>query len=133
MSTAHATAHGSAVHGSGGGAHDASHGSLKSYTIGFALSLVLTVLSFGAVMSGYVPHGMMLQAIVVLAVAQLLVQLGFFLHLGTSVGQRSNTMIFVFAVLLIATIVSGSLWVMHNADINMMPMHMSPERAMSGD
>ncbi|MGR9580663.1 cytochrome o ubiquinol oxidase subunit IV, partial [Pandoraea sputorum] len=30
---------------------------------------------------------------------------------------------------LIAIIVAGSLWVMHNANTNMMPTHMSIERA----
>jgi cytochrome o ubiquinol oxidase operon protein cyoD len=94
---------------------------------------VLTVLSFGAVMSGFVPHEMILGAITVLAVVQLLVQLVFFLHLGAAPEQRNNTVIFVLTLLLIATIVAGSLWVMHNANVNMMPMQMTPERAMSKD
>ena len=115
------------------GSHDASHGSLKSYITGFGLSLVLTVLSFGAVMSGFVPHEMILGAITVLAVVQLLVQLVFFLHLGAAPEQRNNTVIFVLTLLLITTVVSGSLWVMHNADVNMMPTQMTPDRAMSKD
>jgi len=112
---------------------DAAHGSVKSYTIGFVLSLGLTVLSFGAVMSGAVPAASILPTIVGLAVAQLLVQLVYFLHLGTAPGQRSNLVIFVFTGLIIATVVSGSLWVMHNANTNMMPTHMSVERALSKD
>ena len=111
----------------------ASHGSLKSYVTGFGLSLALTVLSFGAVMTGLVPHDMILGAITVLAVAQLLVQLVFFLHLGATPEQQNNTVIFALTALLIATIVSGSLWVMHNANVNMMPTQMTPERAMSKD
>ena len=35
----------------------ADHGSLKSYLIGFAISLVLTFGSFGLVMAGTVPRG----------------------------------------------------------------------------
>jgi cytochrome o ubiquinol oxidase operon protein cyoD len=115
------------------GSHNASDGSLKSFITGFGLSFVLTVLSFGAVMSGFVPHEMILGAITVLAVVQLLVQLVFFLHLGAAPEQRNNTVIFVLTLLLIATIVAGSLWVMHNANVNMMPMQMTPERAMSKD
>ena len=42
MSNAHST---HAEHGHAG------HGSMKSYVIGFVLSLILTALSFGAVMS----------------------------------------------------------------------------------
>jgi cytochrome o ubiquinol oxidase operon protein cyoD len=124
MSNAHASAH---------PAGDASHGSQKSYTIGFVLSLVLTVLSFGTVMSGFVPQSAMLTGIVVFAVAQLLVQLVFFLHMGTSPDQRNNLAIFLFTGLIIAIVVSGSLWVMHNADVNMMPTSMSADRAMSRD
>ena len=67
------------------------------------------------------------------AVAQLLVQLVFFLHMGTSPDQRSNLAIFLFTGLVIAIVVCGSLWVMHNANVNMMPTHMSANRAMSAD
>jgi cytochrome o ubiquinol oxidase operon protein cyoD len=113
-----------------GHADDGAHGSLTSYTIGFLLSLVLTGLSFGTVMSGAVPHGMILPAIVVLAVVQLLVQLVLFLHLGSAPSQRSNSVIFLLTGMLIAILVAGSLWVMHNANANMMPMQMSVEHAM---
>jgi cytochrome o ubiquinol oxidase operon protein cyoD len=107
----------------------ASHASLKSYVIGFMLSLLLTGLSFGAVMSGLVPGDAILPAITVLAVVQLIVQLVFFLHLGTSPEQRNNTTIFLLTIMLIAIIVSGSLWVIHNANVNMMPTSMTIERA----
>jgi cytochrome o ubiquinol oxidase operon protein cyoD len=113
--------------------HAASHGSVKSYVIGFGLSLLLTLASFGVVMAGIVPHSMMLAAIVVLCVAQLLVQLVCFLHIGAARDQRQNTAIFICTTLLIAIIVAGSLWVMHNANVNMMPTQMSKERAMSHD
>jgi len=112
---------------------DGAHSGLTAYGVGFALSLLLTALSFGAVMAGLVPHGLALGAITLLAVAQLLVQLIFFLHLGAAPEQRNNTAIFVLTVLLIATIVSGSLWVMHNANVNMMPRQMTPARALAKD
>ncbi len=63
-------------------AHDSAHGSPRSYAVGFALSLILTFASFGAVMSGALPPGLGMPVIVGLCVAQLLVQLSFFLHLG---------------------------------------------------
>lgn len=113
--------------------HSASHGTVKSYVVGFILSLGLTALSFGAVMSGTLPRGMILPAITLLAVVQLLVQLIYFLHLGTAPEQRNNTMIFILTGLLIATIVAGSLWVMHNANVNMMSTQVSPERARAKD
>jgi cytochrome o ubiquinol oxidase operon protein cyoD len=109
----------------------ASHGNIKEYTIGFLLSIILTLASFGVVMTGVVPHSMRLTFIVALAVVQLLVQLVYFLHMGSGPDQRSNTAIFACTALLIVIVVAGSLWVMHNANVNMMPMQMSPERAMS--
>jgi cytochrome o ubiquinol oxidase operon protein cyoD len=109
------------------------HGSLKSYAVGFALSALLTLASFGAVMSGLVPHSMTLAAIVMLCIVQLLVQLVFFLHMGTGPDQRGNTAIFICTGVLIAIVVAGSLWVMHNANVNMMPMQMSTQRAMLRD
>jgi cytochrome o ubiquinol oxidase operon protein cyoD len=111
--------------------HAASHGSMKTYTIGFLLSVILTLASFGVVMTGVVPHSMRLAFIVVLAVVQLLVQLVYFLHMGSAPDQRDNTAIFICTALLIVIVMAGSLWVMHNANVNMMPMQMSTERAMS--
>ena len=123
---AHADA---ACAGHAGHAHDASHGSLRGHLIGYALSLVLTFLSFGAVMGRVLPPRAGLALIVALCVTQLLVQLVFFLHLGPRRGQRGNTAIFGCTVFLIAIVVSGSLWVMHNANLNMMPMQSVPAGA----
>ena len=44
---------------------------------------------------------------------------------------RANTGIFVCTALLIAIVVAGSLGVTHNANANMMPTHMSVQRALS--
>ena len=66
-----------------------------------------------------------------LCVAQLLVQLLRFLHLGSARDQLVNAAIFICTTLLIGIVVAGSLWVMHNANVNMMPIQMSPERAIA--
>ena len=96
------------------------HGSLTSYTVGFVLSLVLTLLSFGCVMSGALPQHLVVPGIVAFCVLQLLVQLGFFLHMGTAPEQRDNLSIGVFSLLIIAIVVVGSIWVMHNMNLHMM-------------
>ncbi|MEA1648689.1 cytochrome o ubiquinol oxidase subunit IV [Nitrospirillum sp. BR 11164] len=111
----------------------ATHGTLASYVTGFILCLILTGLSFGAVMGGVLPPEKIMGAISGLAVVQLLVQLIVFLHLGLAPEQRNYTVIGALTVLLIATVVIGSLWVMHNANVNMMPTQMSVERALSKD
>lgn len=123
----------SGAHVSSHAAHGASHGTLKSYVVGFILSLGLTVLSFGAIMTGVLPRDMILPAITLLAVVQVLVQLLFFLHLGTAPERRNNTVIFLLTALLIVIVVALSLWVMHNANVNMMPTQMSIERARAKD
>jgi cytochrome o ubiquinol oxidase operon protein cyoD len=111
--------------------HDThAHGSMRSYVSGFILSVALTLASFGAVMSNIVPAGARLTLIVALCVAQLFVQLVYFLHLGSARSQRANTAIFACTTFLIAVVVAGSLWVMHNANVNMMPMPMSVHQAM---
>lgn len=107
-------------HGHSDAHKSGSHGSLKSYTVGFILSLVLTVLSFGCVMSGALPQHLVVPGIVALCVVQLLVQLVFFLHMSAAPGQRSNLSIGVFTLLIIAIVVVGSLWVMHNMNLYMM-------------
>lgn len=107
----------------------ASQSHLRNYVVGFFLSLLLTFASFGVVMLGVVPAGMGLTSIVLLCVAQLVVQLVYFLHIGAKRSQRQNSAIFLCTAGLIAIIVAGSLWVMHNANTNMMPTHMSIERA----
>ncbi|AIF48434.1 cytochrome o ubiquinol oxidase subunit IV [Dyella japonica] len=110
------------------GAEHADHGSTKSYLIGFVLSVVLTLASFGVVMSGKVPHDLMMPGIVVFGVAQLIVQLVYFLHMGTSPSQRGNLSIMLFTILILAIVVVGSLWVLHNMNVNMMhpTSHMVP-------
>ncbi len=105
------------------------HGNLGGYVLGFGVCIVLTLASFGAVMTGLLPRNAVMAVLVLLCVAQLVAQLVFFLHLGSAPDQRHNTGIFLCTALLIAIIVAGSLWVTHNANANMMPTHMSVERA----
>jgi cytochrome o ubiquinol oxidase subunit IV len=102
------------------GAEHADHGSTKSYIVGFVLSVVLTLASFGVVMSGKVPHDLMMPGIIVFGVAQLIVQLKYFLHMGLSPSQRGNFAIMLFTLLILAIVVVGSLWVLHNMNVNMM-------------
>ncbi|VCU69648.1 Cytochrome bo(3) ubiquinol oxidase subunit 4 [Pigmentiphaga humi] len=102
--------------------HSASHGSVKSYIIGFALCIVLTLMSFGVVMGDVLTGFAAASALIALCVLQLVVQLVFFLHMGTSPEQRENLSSFLFTLLIIAIIVGGSAWVLHNMNANMMVM-----------
>ena len=75
-----------------------SHGSLGSYTVGFILSVILTVAAFGLVMNGTLTGENALLAIAGLALVQIVVHLVFFLHMNTSSAQRWNVMAFGFTV-----------------------------------
>ena len=98
----------------------ASRGSLKSYVVGFILSIVLTVISFALVMSGVFSRSAVLFGIFGAAIVQILVHLHYFLHLDTSSAMRWNVMALVFALLIIILFVGGTLWIMYHLHYRMM-------------
>ncbi|MCC3702167.1 cytochrome o ubiquinol oxidase subunit IV [Rouxiella badensis] len=98
----------------------ASHGSVKSYMIGFVLSVILTVIPFAMVMSGTASHSLILGTVVASAVIQIVVHLVYFLHMNTSSEGRWNLIAFLFTAVIIFIVVVGSLWIMYNLNLNMM-------------
>lgn len=98
-------------------------GTLKSYIAGFVSSIVLTLAAFFVVMHpGFLNLGSVgiLTVILVLAVVQLIVQLLFFLHLGSGKAGRWRMGIFISTIALVLLIVIGSLWIMNHLNYNMM-------------
>ena len=100
--------------------HDTSHGSVKSYAIGFILSIILTLIPFGLVMYPTLPKSITLMIVLAFAVIQVLVHLVYFLHLDRSEEQRENVIAFVFAGLVIVLLVGLSLWIMFSIHTYMM-------------
>jgi len=98
-----------------------SHATEASYLRGFILSLILTAVAFAFALSGTLSTAGSMVMIAALAVAQILVHLRYFLHMNTSSEQRWNLTAFAFTVVMVAVIVGGTLWVMYNANTNMMP------------
>ncbi|MCY4044752.1 MAG: cytochrome o ubiquinol oxidase subunit IV [Cellvibrionales bacterium] len=98
----------------------ASHGSVKSYIIGFLLCVVLTLIPFGMVMSGEFSNLTNILTIVATAIVQIYVQLFFFLHLDTSSEQRWNLVAFLFSLVVIIVVVGGSIWIMRELNYFMM-------------
>jgi cytochrome o ubiquinol oxidase subunit IV len=114
--------------------HDAGahHGSVTSYAIGFILSVILTVAAFWMVMHGGFSRGTIVSTIVALAIIQVFVHLGFFLHLNFAPDQRWTLVSFGFAVMVVAIILIGSLWIMRNIADNMTDMtKMTPAQAIN--
>jgi cytochrome o ubiquinol oxidase operon protein cyoD len=95
---------------------------LRTYIIGFGLSLFLTFLAFGAeeqhVLSDhqYPTHEFLFPFLIGLALLQLLVQLICFLHVGRETKPRWNLLALVFAFIVVGILVGGTLWIMHNLD-----------------
>lgn len=98
----------------------AAHGNVKQYTIGFILSIILTVIPFGMVMAGGFSRGLLVTVIAITAVAQVLIQLVYFLHMNSSSEQRWNVIAFVYTIVCIAVLLIGSVWIMNYLHLNMM-------------
>ncbi|TXI34622.1 MAG: cytochrome o ubiquinol oxidase subunit IV [Niabella sp.] len=102
------------------------HGSVRSYLIGFGISLVLTIGSYLLVVGGWqMPLEILIALVLCFAVMQLFVQLIFFLHLGFEKGPKWNLAFFISTVGIILLIVLGSLWIMYHLNYNMMPKQMN--------
>ncbi|MES2105479.1 MAG: cytochrome o ubiquinol oxidase subunit IV [Pseudomonadota bacterium] len=109
------------------GAHDehhedADHGSLKSYTTGFLLAVVLTAIPFwlviGKVFDKSSTTGLVLLAF---AAVQIVVHMVYFLHMNTKSEGGWSMLALIFTVMLVFIMLSGSLWVMYHLNHNMMP------------
>lgn len=98
-------------------------GSVRSYSLGFSLAIILTLAAYIAVTSGWFSQVGAIAAVSVLAAVQLIVQLIFFLHLGRDKVKWKTSAFYTMFIILVL-IVGGSLWIMYNLDYNMM---MSPE------
>lgn len=97
----------------------ASQKSLRLYVVGFTLSLLFTLMAFGLVEWRLFIDTHLYIALALLAIAQLLVQSVCFLGLNTHSESRWNVMPFLFTILIIAILVSGTLWIMYNLNYNM--------------
>src|SRR5689334_18708250 len=94
---------------------------LATYIIGFVLSVLLTLDAYLMVTQHLLSGGALVAGLAATALAQLVVQLGGFLHLGQGTNARWNTLAFGFMGLVVAILVGGSLWIMSHLDYNMSP------------
>jgi cytochrome o ubiquinol oxidase operon protein cyoD len=95
---------------------------LYTYIIGFGASLALTLfvfwLTWRHVLSGheFPPHTVLVPLFVALAVAQIVIQLFFFLHIGEESKPRLNLAALALALIVVGIVVGGTLWIMHNLE-----------------
>ncbi|EAU43536.1 cytochrome o ubiquinol oxidase subunit IV [Salipiger bermudensis] len=103
-------------------AHD--HGTMGQLMIGFALAAILTIIPFYLVMAEVdMARSTLVGIIMGLGAVQIVVHLVYFLHLKRSSEEGWNFFATIFAVIILVIVLAGSLWVMHNMNENMMPMH----------
>lgn len=100
------------------------HGTLRSYMIGFWLSVFLTAIPFYLVMSGAIDSKQIVSFVVIaFAVAQIVVHMVFFLHMDAKSESGWTLMALIFTVVIVVITLAGSLWVMYHLNVNMMPGH----------
>ncbi|HSX45470.1 MAG TPA: cytochrome o ubiquinol oxidase subunit IV [Candidatus Saccharimonadia bacterium] len=108
---------------------DAGHGSVKTYSIGFGLSLALTLLAYFIASHNLSGGWTLIYVLAVLAIIQLFVQLVFFLHLGRESKPRWNLTAAAFAAMVVLILVFGSLWIMKNLNYgHEQPVDQSPQQ-----
>lgn len=106
--------------------HDdaAYHASYRGYVVGFLLSVVLTAIPFWLVMAKVLPTpGLTAAVILGFAAVQVVVHMVYFLHMNAKVEQGWSLLALMFTVVLVVIMLSGSIWVMHHLNTNMMPAH----------
>lgn len=99
------------------------HTQIVRYSIGFFVSVALTLAAYVLVTGSNVGGSLLLGSIAVLAIIQLIVQLVCFLHLGEEDKPRWRLRAFVAITGALLLIVFGSIWIMNNLDYHMTSEH----------
>ncbi len=94
--------------------------SLTFPLIGFAASLMLTLAAYAAVLWHLAAGVWLVGLLLALAVAQLIVQLVFFLYLGADTASRWRALLFAATIGFVFVVVAGSIWIMQHLNYNMM-------------
>jgi cytochrome o ubiquinol oxidase operon protein cyoD len=109
------------AHGHGHSSAEA-HGTRKDYIIGFVLSVILTAIPFGLVMSGVIADARVTAGVVmVFALVQIVVHMIYFLHMNSRSEGGWTLMALIFTIIVVTICLAGSLWVMFHMNLNMMP------------
>jgi cytochrome o ubiquinol oxidase operon protein cyoD len=93
---------------------------LYAYVAGFVFSLALTLAMYELAIHAMLTPKVLL-SLAAFALLQFVVQVAFFLHLGTEHTSRDRLAIFGIAVAVALTLVVGSLWIMFNLAGRMVP------------
>lgn len=89
-----------------------------SYISGFVLSVILTLAAYFTVTQNLAGGWAAIWILSGLAIAQLAVQLTFFLHLNRQPANHDRLQLFNFAAIVVVIVVGGTLWIMNNLHYN---------------
>ncbi|PRY93801.1 cytochrome bo3 quinol oxidase subunit 4 [Hasllibacter halocynthiae] len=90
---------------------DDARSEMRRYAIGAVLSAALTLLAFWAVMSHGMARSTALWIVGAAALAQIVVQMRCFLHVGSS-SKREDLHLILFSLVLGTLMVGGTIWIM---------------------
>jgi len=90
---------------------------MKSYTIGFVLSIILTIIPIVVVVNDLLSTTATVVTILIMAILQFVVQLVFFMHLKEEGNPRYNLVSLVLGLVIVVTVVVGSIWIMLNNSV----------------
>ena len=96
------------------GLEDAEVTNPKTYLLGLALAIVLTLASFGAAISHVIWGPGLPVFLAVLAVAQMGVHLVFFMHVNATEEGENTVLALGFGIFIVLLVVFGSMIIMHN-------------------
>ncbi len=96
---------------------------LLDYFVGYGLSIILTLIAFGLVvyLRDHFSIGVLASILAVCAIAQILVQVIYFLHIHKGDNDGWNIASLLFTGIILLMVVGGSGWVMFYLHMNMMP------------
>ncbi len=111
------------VHGTEQGPADLPHATRKGYITGFVLSVILTIVPFWLVIGDVSLNKFAIVMLILgFGVVQIFVHVVYFLHMNSQSEQGWNLMAFLFTLILVTIALAGSIWIMFNMNLNMMPM-----------
>ncbi|MFB9757452.1 MULTISPECIES: cytochrome o ubiquinol oxidase subunit IV [Bacillaceae] len=92
--------------------HTEHTGAMKSYIIGFILSIILTIIPLILVLNHMMAKKLLTVSILIAAILQFALQLFFFMHIREGDGPRYNVMALILGLVFAVTVILGSIWIM---------------------
>jgi len=99
--------------------HDTETANLYSYVLGFMLSVILTIWAYLATTHHAFSRWWLVAALFILATAQFVVQIVYFLHLGQEARPRWKRLLLIAMITFVLILVLGSVWIMYNLNYHM--------------